>query len=190
MSRGAACGPPFGMGWDVESSCGPGLGFPLGCGSSLGFRVCDWPVEGEYSTCVHIASRGSCHFWPSGITLTPSGRLGTGSSPLPTEGEGTGRPSLAASGDGFRLGGGPGAVQAQDHQDRVGGGDNQVELLLCGHPPPAHTSKASARAAPAPPTGVLCKGLIEGESIGHPLVLSVGVVEWPYRWEWELWRVR
>ena len=36
MSRGAACGPPFGMGWDVESSCGPGMGFPLGCGSSLG----------------------------------------------------------------------------------------------------------------------------------------------------------
>ena len=36
MSRGAACGPPFGMSWDVESSCGPGLGFPLGCGSSLG----------------------------------------------------------------------------------------------------------------------------------------------------------
>ena len=29
MSRGAACGPPFGMGWDVESSGGPVV-FP-GC---------------------------------------------------------------------------------------------------------------------------------------------------------------
>ena len=62
MSRGAACGPPFGMGWDVESSYGPGLGFPLGFGSSFGFRVSDWPIEGEYSTCVQLGSRGSCHF--------------------------------------------------------------------------------------------------------------------------------
>ena len=70
MSRGAACGPPFGMGLDVESSGGPGIGFPLCLGSSFGFRVSDWPVGGEYSTHVRIVSRGSCHFLPSGITLT------------------------------------------------------------------------------------------------------------------------
>ena len=43
MSRGAARGPPFGMGLDVESSR-PGLWFPLGFGSSFGFRVSDGPV--------------------------------------------------------------------------------------------------------------------------------------------------
>ena len=65
MSRGAAHGPVIGMGLDVESS-GPGMGFPLGFGSSFGFRVSGWPVEGEYSTCVQVWSRGSCHFWGAG----------------------------------------------------------------------------------------------------------------------------
>ena len=37
MSRGAACGPPFGMGWDVESS-GAGDGFPPVFRFLLGFR--------------------------------------------------------------------------------------------------------------------------------------------------------
>ena len=37
------------------------------------------------------------------------------------------RVCLYGGGDGFRLPGG--------RDDRVGGGDNQVELLLCGHPP-------------------------------------------------------
>ena len=62
MSRGAARGPPFGMGWDVESS-GAGAGLPPGFWFLLGFRVCDGPVEGEYSTCVLLWSRGSCHIW-------------------------------------------------------------------------------------------------------------------------------
>ena len=61
MSRGAACGPSFGMGWDVESS-GAGDGLPPGLWFLLGFRVGDGPVEGEYSTSVHVWSRGWCHF--------------------------------------------------------------------------------------------------------------------------------
>ena len=68
MSRRAACEPPFGMGLDVESSvvrwCSPGVG------SSFAIRVCDGPVGGEYSTCVLLWPRGSCHFLPRGITLT------------------------------------------------------------------------------------------------------------------------
>ena len=44
--------------------------FPLGCGSSLGLGVSDGPVGSEYSTCVQLGSRGSCHILPSGITLT------------------------------------------------------------------------------------------------------------------------
>ena len=51
MSRGAACGPPFGMGLDVESS-GAGAVVPPGLWFLLGLRVCDGPVGGEYSTCV------------------------------------------------------------------------------------------------------------------------------------------
>ena len=62
MSRGAACGPSFGMGLDVESSRGPGMGFPLGFGTSLDL-VCDGPVGSEYSTNVLLWSRGSCHIW-------------------------------------------------------------------------------------------------------------------------------
>ena len=62
LSRGAACGPPFGMGWDVESS-GAGDGLPLGLWFLLGLGVGNWPVGGEYSTVVHMKSRGSCHFW-------------------------------------------------------------------------------------------------------------------------------
>ena len=54
------------MGLDVESSCGPGLGFPLGFWFLLGFRVSDELVGGEYSTCVQVWSRGSCHFWGEG----------------------------------------------------------------------------------------------------------------------------
>ena len=60
MSRGAACGPPFGMGWDVESS-GAGDGLPPGLWFLLGLGVCDGSVEGEYSTCVLLWSRGWCH---------------------------------------------------------------------------------------------------------------------------------
>ena len=60
--------PPFGMGLDVESSCGPGMGFPLGW-FLLGFRVCDGPVGSEYSTHVPIRSRGSCHIWERPPTL-------------------------------------------------------------------------------------------------------------------------
>ena len=56
-----ASGSVLGMGWDVESSCGPGMVFPLGCGSSLGLGVSDGPVGSEYSTCVQLGSRGSCH---------------------------------------------------------------------------------------------------------------------------------
>ena len=81
MSRGAACGPPFGMGWDVESS-GAGDGLPPVFWFLLGFRVSDGPVGGNNSTGVHVWSRGSCHspqraYGPipfpaggSGITLT------------------------------------------------------------------------------------------------------------------------
>ena len=62
-------GRSSGMGLDVESS-GAGDGLPPVFWFLLGFRVCDWPVGGEYSTCVLIRSRGSCHILPSGITLT------------------------------------------------------------------------------------------------------------------------
>ena len=62
MSRGAACGPPFGMGWDVESS-GAGDGFPPVLWFLLGLGVSDGPVGGEYSTCVQVWSRGWCHIW-------------------------------------------------------------------------------------------------------------------------------
>ena len=52
------------LGWaEALSPRGPGLWFPLGCGSSFGFRVSDWPIGGEYSTSVLLWSRGSCHFW-------------------------------------------------------------------------------------------------------------------------------
>ena len=63
-----ACARAVGMGLGVESSGGPGLWFPLGFGSSFGFRLSGWPVEGEYSTCVQVWSRGSCHFWGAGAT--------------------------------------------------------------------------------------------------------------------------
>ena len=60
-----AAGPAYGpLGWaEALSPRGPGLWFPLGCGSSFGVRVCDKLVGGEYSTCVQVWSRGSCHFW-------------------------------------------------------------------------------------------------------------------------------
>ena len=50
------------MGWDVESS-GAGAGLPPGLWFLLGLGVSDGPVEGEYSTCVLLWSRGWCHFW-------------------------------------------------------------------------------------------------------------------------------
>ena len=50
------------MGLDVESS-GARAGLPPGFWFLLGFRVCDELVGGEYSTCVQVWSRGSCHFW-------------------------------------------------------------------------------------------------------------------------------
>ena len=34
---------------------------PPGLWFLLGFRVSDWPIGGEYSTDVHLGSRGSCH---------------------------------------------------------------------------------------------------------------------------------
>ena len=55
------------MGLDVESS-GARAGLPLGFWFLLGFRVCDELVGGEYSTCVQVWSRGSCHFWGKGAT--------------------------------------------------------------------------------------------------------------------------
>ena len=61
-----------GMGLDVESS-GPGPGFPLGFWFLLEIvRVSDELVGGEYSTIVHIESRGSCHFL-GGFPHIPSG---------------------------------------------------------------------------------------------------------------------
>ena len=61
--------PLGGMGLDVESS-GPGMWFPLCCGSSFTLGMGDELVEGKNSTHVLIGSRGSCHISPSGITLT------------------------------------------------------------------------------------------------------------------------
>ena len=56
MCRGPARGP---LGWaEALSPRGPGLGFPLGFGSSFGVRVGDWPVEGEYSTSVLQVGQG------------------------------------------------------------------------------------------------------------------------------------
>ena len=65
MSRGAACGPPFGMGWDVESSCGPGMWFPLCFGSSLGLGC----VTGQSRVnIVHM------YEYCQGVRVTPYGR--------------------------------------------------------------------------------------------------------------------
>ena len=64
-----ACARAVGMGLGVESSGGSG-GLPWVFGSSFGFRVSDWPIGGEYSTCVRLESRGSCHFW-GGCPPTP-----------------------------------------------------------------------------------------------------------------------
>ncbi len=63
--------PPFGMGLDVESS-GAGDGVPPVFWFLLGFGVSDELVEGEYSTCVHLGSRGSCHIW-EGVPSPSSG---------------------------------------------------------------------------------------------------------------------
>ena len=57
-----ACARAVGMGLGVESSGGP-AGLPWVFGSSLVVRVGDWPFKGEYSTCVQVWSRGSCHIW-------------------------------------------------------------------------------------------------------------------------------
>ena len=60
MSRERRVGRSSGMGLDVESS-GAGDGVPPVFWFLLGFRVSDGPVGSEYSTCVLIRSRGSCH---------------------------------------------------------------------------------------------------------------------------------
>ena len=103
MSRRAACGPPFGMGLDVESS-GAGAGLPPGLWYLLGFRVCDGPVEGKYSTCVPIASRGSCHIWGTWLDAEEAdGEFSRRSGRFVNR--------LYGGGDGFRLG-----------RSRLGGG--------------------------------------------------------------------
>ena len=59
-----AAGPARGpLGWAEALSprVGPGV-LPWVFGSSLVVRVSDELVGGEYSTGVHIESRGSCHF--------------------------------------------------------------------------------------------------------------------------------
>ena len=61
-----ACARAVGTGLGVESSGGAGAVVPPGFGSSFGFRVSDWPIGGDYSTCVQVWSRGSCHFWGGG----------------------------------------------------------------------------------------------------------------------------
>ena len=48
-----ACARAVGMGLGVESS-GGSSGLPWVFGSSFGFRVSDWPIGGEYSTCVQV----------------------------------------------------------------------------------------------------------------------------------------
>ena len=61
----------------------------------LEFGVSDELVGGEYSTCVQVESRGSCHFWghPTHSVLETL-RLRSGRTEFPTPGEG------------YRLGGG------------------------------------------------------------------------------------
>ena len=106
MSRGAACGPPFGMGWDVESS-GAGDGFPPGLWFLLGLGV----VTGLSG--VNIVHVCACR---QGVVVT---RLGESSTPSPLRREGhpthsvletlrlrSGRTEFPTPGDGLRLGGG------------------------------------------------------------------------------------
>ena len=83
------------MGWGVESSGGSG-GLPPVLWFLLEFGVGDWPIGGEYSTCVQVWSRGSCHFWGGHPTH----------SVLETLRLRSGRTEFPALGDGFRLGGG------------------------------------------------------------------------------------
>ena len=94
-----ACARAVGMGLGVESS-GAGVVVPPGFGSSFGFRVSDWPIGGEYSTCVQVWSRGSCHFWGAGAK---DRQVRPTLDPLPSRERGKDEPPLAASGDGFRL---------------------------------------------------------------------------------------
>ena len=71
MSLGAACGPSFGMGWDVESS-GAGDGFPPGFWFLLGFRVGDGPVVVNI---VHVFCFGQ------GVRVTQRARGGSRTAP-------------------------------------------------------------------------------------------------------------
>ena len=110
MSRERRVGRSSGMGLDVESS-GAGDGVPPVFWFLLGFRVSDGPVGSEYSTCVLIRSRGSCHIWgttarriDAGVRAGPPPRLDGGPFgriPAPQErrmGDGSvGRPPLDPS---------------------------------------------------------------------------------------------
>ena len=57
-------------GWAGTLSPRDSGGVPRVLGPPLGDRDGDGPVGSEYSTCVHVRSRGWCHFLPSGITFT------------------------------------------------------------------------------------------------------------------------
>ena len=129
MSRGAACGPPFGMGLDVESS-GAGDGVPPVFRFLLGFR------------CVTGQSRARIvqeFTFGQGVGVTFYVQCGSRTAP-------TGKGVPARRG-GAPSGGMGSCLRRNDGGVGGGWGDNHVVLLLCGHPP-AHTSRASARAAP------------------------------------------
>ena len=58
------------LGWaETLSPRGPGMGFPLGCGSSLGLGWVTGQSRMKNSTSVLFGSRGSCHIW-EGTPLT------------------------------------------------------------------------------------------------------------------------
>ena len=116
MSRGAACGPPFGMGWDVESSCGPGMVFPLGCGSSLALGCVTGQSEGRIVQAFTFGQGGGVTFYAQGGWRTaPTGKGGTGSA--------GGAPS-----------GGMGSCLRRNDGGVGGWGSNDAGLVLRGHP--------------------------------------------------------